>query len=135
MKKLVMISILALTTFTCFAQSKNVNTATATNSSSHLAISVVENNSTYRYTASFDKEHTLAVKNIVKKALGNPSDTNGRTTYWEQNKYSVELRKGKVMIEIEHKTTAKSTFLKIKDLAENISETLGASKTPTPPTR
>lgn len=108
-------------------------TTVSTNTNSNLSISVSVDDSDYNYSASFDKENTSKVKQTLVKNLGKANDETERTAYWEGKGYSVELRQGKVKIEMDKGKTTKSFQLKIEDLGDQISETLGHNKSPKPP--
>jgi len=131
MKKLVIVFLFLVSFVNLWSQSTSVSTSVSNNS--YLSISVSNTDFEYNYTASFDKENTESVKEVIEEVLGVALDKNTRTAYWEGTGYSVQLRQGRVKIEMEKEATTKSFQLKIEDLADQISETLGSEETPEPP--
>ena len=96
MKKLVIVFLFLVSFVNLWSQSTSVSTSVSNNS--YLSISVSDTDFEYNYTASFDKENTENVKEVI-----------------------------------EQEATTKSFQLKIEDLADQISETLGSEDTPEPP--
>lgn len=131
MKKLVIVFLFLVSFVNLWSQSTSVSTSVSNNS--YLSISVSDTDFEYNYTASFDKENTESVKEVIEQVLGVALDKNARTAYWEGTSFNVQLRHGKVRIEMEKEKTTKSFQLKIEDLAEQISEALGSEDTPEPP--
>ncbi len=131
MKKLFLTLGAFITGTLLFAQTTSVSTSTSTKS--NLSISVSKNNKNYGYQASFDKEKTQKVKDTIIKSLGKPNEETDRTAYWTGSGYDVELRRGKVEMEVNKEKVTKSFMLKMEDLGDQISESLGQKDSPKPP--
>jgi len=123
----------ALLLFVLTAQSKAQSNSVSTTTSSNLSISVSVDDDDYTYSASFDKDITEKVRQAIEKTLGKVTDGSGRTAYWEGKGYSVELRQGKVRLEMDKDVVTKSFQIKFEDLGDQISEALGHEKAPKPP--
>ncbi|GEM_PF-1342872 len=132
MKAKITVLILCMTLGMGYAQTSKSNVKVK-NSSSNTSISTSQTDSSYAYSASFEKEHTSKVKNVITETLGNATEETERTAFWEGKGYNIELRQGKVKMEMDQNKVTKSFKLKMEDLGEQISETLGSSKTPEPP--
>lgn len=129
MKKLAFAILLFALTANSEAQSSSVSTTT----NSNLSISVSADDNDYSYSAAFDKKNTGTVRQTLEKTLGKANEESSRTASWEGKGYSVELRQGKVKMEMDKNKATKSFQVKFEDLGDQISETLGHEKAPKPP--
>ncbi len=125
--------------FFCFAmtlvslQAFSQTTSSSTSSNSNVSISVSSDDNDYSYTAKFDTGKTEEAKTAIIKTLGHPSESTDRTSVWEGKGYSVSVRQGKIEMEMDKSAVTKSFQLKIEDLGDQISETVGSKKAPKPP--
>lgn len=128
MKKILLGLIL---TFISLQTSAQITSSTSTNS--NISISVSSDDDDYTYSAKFDSDKTSAAKLVILKSLGDPTDTTGRNSLWEGKGYSVNVREGRVEMEMDKDVVTKSFQLKIEDLGEQISEAVGSQKSPKRP--
>ncbi|MDG3582627.1 MULTISPECIES: hypothetical protein [Galbibacter] len=131
MKKLIFAFALLFLSGGLWSQTTSVSTSTSKNS--YVSISKSETTSEYNFKASFDKENTAKVLQVIEKNLGAAIEKSDRFAYWEGTGYTLQLRQGKVKIEIQKEETTKSFQLKMEDLSEQISEILGHEDAPRPP--
>ena len=126
MKKLAFTIGLALSTMSALAQT---STTSVSSSRSSISVSVSNTKVKYSYSASFDKEKSDDVRDLLIKILGKAREESTRTSYWESKGYAVELRKGKVEIEVNKELVTKSLLVKLEDLGVQISKVLGSVQT------
>lgn len=120
------IAILVLAFFTSLSSAQSIL-------SSNISISVSSTDFNYSYSARFDNNKTEAAKNTIVMTLGNPTEETERTAVWKGKGYNVSLRQGKVKMEMVKDEVTKSFRVKIEDLGEEISESVGSVKAPKPP--
>lgn len=129
MKNIITSLVLILLIATANGQSATTSTSTSSNTS----ISVNNNDKSYSYTARFDNDKTDEAKKVIEKTLGNPNEETSRTALWEGKGYSVSVRQGKIEIEMDFDKITKSFRLKIEDMGDQISESIGSPKALLPP--
>lgn len=129
MKNYILISVLML--FTFMANSQSISSKTT--SSSTISVAVSNTNNLYSYSARFDTPKTKDAKNAIIKFLGEPSEETNRETSWRGNGYNVKLSKGIVEMKMHKSEVVKSFQVKFENMGEQVSESIGNPKTPTPP--
>ncbi len=129
MKKILFSLAMLFMSLQAFTQTSSVKTS----SNSNISISVSSDDDDYSYMARFDSDKTAAAKSVIMKTLGNATEQTDRTAIWEGKGYSVSLRQGKIEMEMDKDAVTKSFQLKIEDLGDQISETVGSQKAPKPP--
>ncbi|MDA3615884.1 hypothetical protein [Polluticaenibacter yanchengensis] len=98
-----------------------------------ISVSAHDDNKSFIYTASFDKQKTEEVKELITKELGATKESTEKNSSWDGKTYTIELKNGNIAINLNKEKTIKSMELKIKDLSESISEIIGAPPAPPAP--
>ena len=117
MKKLVIISAFIGFSTIGFAQQ-----TTTSKSNSCTAINISISNTTYSYSASFDKKHTPLVRQFLVKEYGKPTQ-NGKYAYWVlENDFKIRLKDGKLRMECDTWREDSALGQKIKQLEKSVED-------------
>lgn len=108
------------------------NTSSST-TSSNISISVKSTNENYSYSSRFEKDKTEEAKTTLMETLGKPTEETDRTSFWKGKGYTVGLRQGRVTMDMNKDEVTKSFQVKFEDLGEQVSESIGSGRVPTPP--
>lgn len=114
MKKLMIITFLAMALVNGFSQT---STKTTSHSSS---ISIHTDNDSYMYKASYDRELTQEMKQLMTSKFGKHENINGKFIWYWDNTMEIILKKGKLIMEGEFSTEDNTKMDFIKRLEKEI---------------
>lgn len=127
MKRYLFILMMTLGSWAAYGQT------TTTTKSEKTGFYVHETDTEYLLKANFSSERSKRFLEVLKAHLGNPAQTNDKTTFWEGTNYSASFTKQSFKASFDKEKASPKQLTSFKKLTAELQAALEQAKTPTPP--